>query len=60
MNSYLQGQVRNMIAIAGTFLQSCEMSVKQDDGKISKEERKQLAAIDTATKKFIRSLEKIK
>lgn len=60
MNSYLQGQIRNMIAIAGTFLQSCEMATKQDDGEMSKEERKQLAAIDAATKKFIRSLEKLK
>lgn len=49
-----------MISIAGTFLQSCEMAVRHDDGEISKEERKQLAAIDAATKKFIRSLEKIK
>lgn len=60
MNSYLQGQVRNMIAIAGTFLQSCEMAARQDDGAISKDERKQLEKIDTATKKFISALQKIK
>ena len=60
MNRYLQGQINNMIAMAGTFLQGCEMAAKQDDGTISREEQKQLAAIDAATKKFIRSLEKIK
>lgn len=60
MNIYLQGQVRNMISIAGTFLQSCEMAVKQGDGTICKDERKQLDKIDAATKKFINSLQKIK
>ena len=34
MNRYLQGQINNMIAMAGTFLQGCEMAAKQDDGTI--------------------------
>jgi len=60
MNSYLQGQIRNMIAIASTFQQSCEMAVRQGDGTVSREERKQLGKIEAATKKLISSLEKIK
>lgn len=49
-----------MIAMAQTFQQGCEMAAKQDDGTIDKEERKQLAAIEAATKKYISALQKIK
>lgn len=60
MNRYLEGQISNMIAMAGTFMQGCEMAAKQDDGTISREEQKQLAAINAATEKYIKALRKIK
>lgn len=59
MNSYMNAQISNMIQIVKTFEQSCELATMQDDGKISREERKNLEKIRAASKKFRNNLELI-
>ena len=60
MNPYIAAQMFNIQSMAKVFVQSCEMAALKDDGKISREEAKQLNKIRTATEKFCKELEKIK
>lgn len=60
MNPYIAAQIFNIQSMAKVFVQSCEMAALKDDGKISREEAKQLNKIRTATEKFCKELEKIK
>lgn len=60
MNSYVKAQILNIITITKTFEQACEMAAMKDDGKISREEEKQLKKIKTASQKFRRELTAIK
>ena len=60
MNSYINAQIINMIAMTKTFEQSCKMAAMRDDGKISKEETKQLKKISNATQKFLKELESLR
>lgn len=60
MNDYIHAQIMNMVAIAKTFTQSCQMAALKNDGTIDKAEEKQLKKINAATAKFIKDLESIK
>lgn len=57
MNSYIHAQILNMIAMVRVFEQACQSAATKDDGKISREEEKQLKKIKTASQKFIKELE---
>lgn len=60
MNSYIEAQIFNIKSMVKVFNQSCEMAAMKDDGKISKEEAKQLSKIKTAVERFCKELDKIK
>lgn len=60
MNSYIHAQILNMQALCRTFEQSCTLGAKADDGKINKNEERQLKQIKAATQRFLKELEKIK
>lgn len=60
MNNYIDMQIRNMDMILNTFVQSCEMAARKDDGKIDKAEQKQIDKIKAATNKFKKELSGIK
>lgn len=59
MNSYIDAQILNMIAMVRVFEQSCEYAATKDDGKINRDEEKQLKKIKSAAQKFIKELESI-
>ncbi len=59
MNSYIDAQCRNMIAMVSTFEQACTMAAMKDNGKISTEEEKSLKKIRASAKKFKEELSKI-
>lgn len=60
MNSYIQAQIVNITTITKTFEHACEMAALKDDGKVSREEERQLKKIKAASQRFIRDLEAIK
>ena len=60
MNSYIKAQILNITTMTKTFEQACEMAAMKDDGKISREEEKQLKKIEAASHKFRKELESIK
>ena len=49
-----------MQAMVSTFEHSCEMAAMKDDGKISRDEEKQLKKIKAAAQAFKKELEKVK
>ena len=60
MNAYIHAQIMNMQAMAKTFGQACELAAKKDDGRIDREEAKQLKRIQAAVSAFCKELEKAK
>lgn len=60
MNTYIYAQILNMQAITNTFERSCEMAATKDDGKISRDEEKQLKRIKAAVQAFQKEMEKVK
>lgn len=60
MNTYIHAQILNMQAMVSTFECSCEMAATKDDGKISRDEEKQLKKIKTAAQAFQKELERVK
>lgn len=60
MNQYISSQIQNIIIMAKTFNQSCKMAAMNNDGKIDRQEEKQLKKINAAVEKFIKELESIK
>lgn len=60
MNSFIQAQILNITTMTKSFEQACEMAAMQDDGKISREEAKQLKKIKAAAQKFRKELESIR
>ena len=59
MNPYLATQIFNAKAMAKNFEQACQQAAKQDDGKISKEEKKTLKKVHSITARFISDLDKL-
>ena len=60
MNTYIKAQIFNMKYMVKVFTQSCELSARKDNGKINKEEEKQIKQIKAAAEKFCKELDKIK
>ena len=60
MNTYIEMQIRNMQIVLKTFVQSCELAAKRDDGKIDRNEQRQLDKIVAAANKFEKELSSIK
>ncbi len=60
MNSYIQAQILNITTMTKTFEQACELAAMKDDGKLSREEEKQLKKIKAASQRFRKELEAIK
>lgn len=60
MNSYIKAQILNITTMVKTFEQACEMAALKDDGKVSREEEKQLKKIKAASQKFRKELESIR
>lgn len=58
MNDYMNAQILNMKIILTTFEQSCRMAATKNDGKVDKNEEKQLKKIHAACEKFKKELEK--
>lgn len=59
MNEYIKAQILNMTTIVKTFEASCKMAATKNDGKIDRNEEKQLKKIHSACEKFISELNKI-
>ena len=49
-----------MQAMVQTFERSCEMAAMKDDGKIGRDEEKQLRKIKAAAQAFQKELDKVK
>lgn len=60
MNSFIQAQILNITTMTKSFEQACELAAMKDDGKISREEEKQLKKIKAASQRFRKELESIK
>lgn len=58
-NLLLISQIKTMILNLNNFLKGCEIAAIKDDGKVSKEEQRQLDQIRKATDKYIKELNKI-
>ena len=59
MNEYIKAQIMNMTTMVKTFELSCKMAATKNDGKIDRDEEKQLKKINAACEKFISELNKI-
>ena len=59
MNPYIATQIFNAQAMARNFEQACQQAAKQDDGKISKEEKRTLKKVQAITARFIKDLDKL-
>ena len=60
MNTYIYAQILNMQAMVQTFERSCEIAAMKDDGKIGRDEEKQLRKIKAAAQAFQKELDKVK
>ena len=60
MNYYIEVQIKNMLSMAKTFEQACELAATKNDGKIDTAEAKTLKKIKAATDKFCKELSVIK
>ncbi len=60
MNSYIKAQILNITTMTKTFEQACELAAMKDDGKLGREEEKQLKKIKAASQRFRKELEAIK
>ena len=59
-NKIIEQQISAMKADIQLFKVNCHLAAKKDDGIISKEEQKQLKAIDKAADRFIKDLSAVK
>lgn len=59
MNPYIAAQIFNAQAMARNFDKACQQAAKQNDGKLSKEEKKLLKKVNTITTRFISDLDKL-
>ena len=59
MNSHIKLEIANEVMVTKNFLAACKLAATKDDGKVEKEEQKQLDKISKAAIKFLKELEKI-
>ncbi|MBQ9393064.1 MAG: hypothetical protein IJU18_03620 [Oscillospiraceae bacterium] len=57
MNSFIEAQIRSMLLYTKQFENACRLAAVKDDGAVSKEEQKLLAAIHRAVARFSKDLE---
>ncbi len=60
MNTFLRGQIDNMINTLNAFQTGCELAAIQDDGVVDKKEKKALKELKKATADYIKTLQSIK
>ena len=59
MNSFMKAQINNALIAVKSLDQSIEMAAKQDDGIVTKEEKKQIKKIRKAIRKFQEAMNKL-
>lgn len=59
MNTYMSAQIQNIKFMVQTFEQSCKMAALKDDGKIDRDEEKELKKISAATQRFLKELDSL-
>lgn len=59
MNSYIRLEITNQMMNCKNFLIACDRAAYKDDGKLDKQEKKQLAKLEKVTQKYIKELEKV-
>ncbi len=59
MSPYIAAHILNAQAMARNFEQSCNQAAKQNDKKLSREEKKLLKKIHTITERFVNDLNKL-
>lgn len=59
MNSFMKAQINNALLAVKSLDQSIEMAAKQDDGIVTKEEKKQIKKIRKAIRKFQEAMQKL-
>ncbi|MBR6478009.1 MAG: hypothetical protein IKS85_06125 [Lachnospiraceae bacterium] len=59
MNSYIKLEITNQILNCKNFLLACERDAYKDDGKMDKQEKKQLKQLEKVTQKYVKELEKV-
>ena len=59
MNRFMKSQVNNALIALETLNSSLELSARQDDGVISKEEKKQIRKIRKAIGKFKKAMKRL-
>ena len=59
MNSYIRLEITNQVMNCNSFLMACKRDALKDDGKIDKQEKKQLEKLEKATQKYVKELEKV-
>ena len=59
MNSFIRMEIITQIMNCKTFLESCERGALKDDGVVDRQERKQLARLEKATRNYVKALNKI-
>ena len=58
MNPYMDMQAKNMIQVLENFKNGMKFAATKDDGKIDKEEQKQLDKINKAVDNLIKELKR--
>lgn len=56
MNTYMTMQINNMLAYLSIFEDAMVMVARKDDGKMSREEQKQISQIRRASNQFRKTL----
>lgn len=59
MNTFMKAQINNVLVALKSLDQSIEMAAKQDDGIVTKEEKKQIKKIRKAIRKFQEAMQKL-
>lgn len=59
MNSYIRLEITNQMMNCRNFLLACNQAAYKDDGKLDKQEKKQLEKLEKVTQKYVKELEKV-
>ena len=58
-NQYMQAQCKNMVTMVAAFSQACELAALEDDGVLSKNEKRELRKIQAAVQRFQGELQRV-
>ena len=59
VNSYIRLEITNQMMNCRNFLLACNQAAYKDDGKLDKQEKKQLEKLEKVTRKYVKELEKV-